>query len=218
MHDDFSLLHWLRLVLWPILGNFPCALGKMYFLLSLDGMLWIYLLDPSGPMYHLKPQFPCWFSVCSFVFKRINIFLTWQNIHYSFGMFFIVFVFSKFFIGDFRVCCSSFMLIVFFMRRIILDCMLVYGWDIQPFLEALYELSLGWEGLENILWTFRLHFIWASKQISLFTMDHQTTTYERHVYFFASYEVYIIVDRGEIPPDCWYLGAGSGKLGLPVFL
>ena len=68
-------------------------------------------------------------------------------------------------------------------------------------MEALDEFRLEWKGLEDVLWTIRLHFVLTSKQISLFTGGHQTT-YGRHGYFLEFCVVSAIVHREEVPDDC----------------
>ena len=49
--------------MWFFSGECSCVLEKNVYSAVLDGMFWIYLLDPSGPICHSKPGFPCWFSV-----------------------------------------------------------------------------------------------------------------------------------------------------------
>lgn len=124
-----------------------------------------------------------WFSVPFFLqsclliyFEQVKyIFLFLEKVHYSFEMFmsFIVCFFQipSVAIGNF---CSPLMLSVFLLSQVILNCPSV---RCQTIFKSIVWVGFGWERLEGILCIIRLHFVLASKQISLFTVDHQMMIY-----------------------------------------
>ena len=89
-------------------------------------------------------------------------------------MSFIVFVFFKFLQLLFWKFLVSTHVVSFLLSQIILNCPSV---RCQTIFKSIVWVWFGWQRLEGILCIIRLHFVSASKQISLFTVDHQMMTY-----------------------------------------
>lgn len=125
----------------------------------------------SGSQFLFSYSLVCLFilnrlSIISYFWKRFIIVLRCSCLSLSF--------FSNSFSCYFGNFCSPLMLSLFLLSQAILNCPSIRR---QTIFKSIVWVGFGWERLEGILCIIRLHFVLASKQISLFTVDHQMMIY-----------------------------------------